>query len=94
VFTLCCEAEQVVDRLEGELGPDHVTWQRMQARRRYRERQHGAVTVGNMNVTACARMSSRRQQREAAFIERVPGIGDGDRLDHRRFRIAPQDIKV
>jgi hypothetical protein len=94
VFTLCCEAEQVVDRLEGELGPDHVTWQRMQARRRHRKRQHCAVTVGDVNVTARARVRGRRQQREAACIERVPGIGDGDRLDHLCFRIAPQDIKV
>jgi len=54
VFTLCGEAEQIMDRLEGELGPDHLTWQRMQARRRYRQRQHRAVTVGDMNVTACA----------------------------------------
>lgn len=28
-FTLCCEAEQVMDRLEGEFGPAHLARQRM-----------------------------------------------------------------
>jgi hypothetical protein len=95
VFTLCGEAEQVVDRLEGELGPCHVARQRTaQARRRHRKPQHRAATVGDMEVIARARTSDRRRQRELAPIERVTRIGDGDRLGHLRVRIAPQGIKV
>ena len=92
MFTLCCEAEQVTDRLEGELGSDVVIRQRTQARRRHRKPQHYAVAVSNMNVAARARPGRRR--REAASIKRVPRIGDGDRLEHLRFRIAPQSIEM
>ncbi len=52
MFTLCCEAEQVTDRLEGELGPDDVTRKRAQTRRRHRKPQHCAATVGDMEVAA------------------------------------------
>ncbi len=94
VFTLCCEAEQVLDRLKGEFGPCHVARQRMQARRRHRKPQRRAAVVGDMDVTAGIRPGSHRLQCEAASIKRVRRIGDGDRLGHLRFRIAPQDIKV
>ena len=92
MFTLCCEAEQVVDRLQGELGPDDVTRQRAQARRRRRKPQHCAATVDDMEVAAHTRPGRRR--REAASIERVLRIGDGDCLDHLRFQIAPQSIEM
>jgi len=92
VFTLCCEAEQVMDRLQGELGPDDVTRKRAQTRRRHRKPQHCAATVGDMEVAARTRPGRRR--REAASIKRMPGISDGDRLDHLRFRIAPQSIEM
>ncbi len=81
-----------MDRLQGELGPDDVTRQRAQARRRHRKPQHCAAAVGDMDVAARARPGRRR--REAASIERMPGISDGDRLDHLRFRIAPQSIEM
>ena len=94
MFTLCCEAEQVVDRLQGELGPDDVRRQRAQARRRHQERQNRAAAVGNMDVIA-PRALCRRHHRKAAAIERVPRIGDDDsRLGHLRFPIAPQDIEM
>ncbi len=92
MFTLCCEAEQVMDRLKGELGPDDVMPQRAQARRCHRKPQRRAAAVGDINITIRARPS--RRGRETTSIERVPRIGDGDRLDHLRFRIAPQSIKM
>ncbi len=81
-----------MDRLEGEFGPCHVARQQMQARRRHRKPQRHIAAVGDIDVTARARPG--RCRREAASIERVPGIGDGDYLNHLRFRIAPQSIKV
>ena len=90
MFTLCCEAEQVMDRLKGELGPDNITRQQAQVRCRHRKPQHCVATVDYMNIAARARPG----RREAASVKRVPRIRDGDRLDHLRFRIAPQNIKM
>jgi hypothetical protein len=79
-----------MDRLEGELGPDDITRQRAQARCRHRKPQHCAATVGDMNIAARARPGRRK----AAPVKRMPRISDGNRLDHLRFRIAPQGIKM
>ena len=81
-----------MDRLKGELGPCHVARQRMQARRRHPKPQRRAAAVGDIDVAARTEPGGRR--REAASIERVPGISDGDRLDHRRVQIAPQGTEM
>ena len=81
-----------MDRLEGEFGPRHGARQRMQARRRHRKPQRRAAAVGDIDVTARTELGRRR--REAASIERVPGVSDGNRLDHLQFRIAPQGIEM
>jgi hypothetical protein len=79
-----------MDRLKGELGPDNITRQRAQVRCRHRKPQHCAATVGDLNIAVRARPGRRK----AASVKRVPRISDGDRLDHLRFRIAPQNIKM
>lgn len=85
MFTLGCEANQVSDRLEGELGHWKIARRRLETRRRNRQPQNGAIFISDENMSTCAQRCRPGHYRKAAPEKWMPGVRDRDLI--QRFAV-------
>jgi hypothetical protein len=78
MFTLGCEADQVSDCLEGELGHRKIARRRTETRRCNRQPQHGSILISDANMSACARRCGPGHYRKTAPKKRMFGVCDRD----------------